>query len=829
MAGDSLEQKADALRAVIEASPLAIVALDRGGIVRMWNPGAEALYGWTRQEVVGHPMPNVPQDRADEFQAIFQAQLKGRQHHGVELRRQRKDGQMVDVNLWTAPLKDARGRASGMMAIYVDITERKRSEEELRRAHEELECRVRERTAELSEKNASLRKNQEMLRLLVDGGNDYAILMLTPEGNVMSWNGGAEQITGYSADEIIGSPFSRFYPESDVQVGKPGRELSRAAEQGRFEEEGWRIRKDGSRFFANVVTTALYEEQGGIHGFVKVMRDITERMRAQEERERLVRAIDAQRRLFQMVIEHAPAGIAVFDGKSLRVKWSNPTYRERLDEPGRSRDLTGLRIHDILPAGERDRIVEIYRKVAATKQPYFDPELQLQGFSRGATYWRCSVLPLVTDEEEPPDLMTLLTDITDQVTARKKVEELAAQLTEERRALASANQELEVRNREVERANRLKSEFLASVSHELRTPLNAIIGFSELLEEQSVKSGEARQQRQVGHILRGARHLMALINDILDLSKIEAGRMELHVESFLAEAALAEVSATIRAMSSAKQIGLEMVVGPGLVVRADRLRFKQILFNLLSNAVKFTPEGGHVAVTAGERDGAVYVTVSDTGIGIAPEEQTAIFSEFYQVGATTRGVREGTGLGLAITRRLVEMHGGSIAVESELQKGSRFTVRLPNQRQQAVVAESAAVPQAAGRASDAAQKTILVADDNPASRQLIRDTLEPSGFVVVEAGDGREALEKLEQTALDLVLLDIQMPVLDGYGALAEIRANPRWKKLPVVAVTAFAMHGDREKALDAGFDSYVSKPVRVAELRAEIDRLLSKPTDPLV
>jgi len=237
--------------------------------------------------------------------------------------------------------------------------------------------------------------------------------------------------------------------------------------------------------------------------------------------------------------------------------------------------------------------------------------------------------------------------------------------------------ELELRNREVERANRLKSEFLASMSHELRTPLHTVIGFSELLAEEIEGPLNEKQKRFINHIHKDSLHLLELINDVLDLSKIEAGRLELHPETFDVAAAIEEVLSTIRPQGLAKSIAIETDFSEPLALHADRLRFKQVLYNLLSNAVKFTPEGGSISVMAAQRDGFLEVSVSDSGIGIPRHEHESVFDKFYQASATTKGVREGTGLGLAITKRLVEEHGGRISVESEPGKGSRFTFTIP--------------------------------------------------------------------------------------------------------------------------------------------------------
>jgi PAS domain S-box-containing protein len=273
----------------------------------------------------------------------------------------------------------------------------------------------------------------------------------------------------------------------------------------------------------------------------------------------------------------------------------------------------------------------------------------------------------------------IIRDISTRRASEQKLREIRELHTQE---LATANAQLELRNREVERANRLKSEFLASMSHELRTPLHTIIGFAELLAEKLEGPLNPKQERFVNHIHRDSLHLLELINDILDLSKIEAGRLEIHPLLFDFEAALGEVLATVRHQAMAKSIALETHGVPALEIEADRVRVKEMLYNLLSNAVKFTPEQGIIRVQVSARTddsglGQIEVSVADTGIGIPPEEHTSIFDAFHQVGSTTRGIREGTGLGLAITKRLIEQHGGTIWVESAPGHGSRFTFTLP--------------------------------------------------------------------------------------------------------------------------------------------------------
>ena len=282
-------------------------------------------------------------------------------------------------------------------------------------------------------------------------------------------------------------------------------------------------------------------------------------------------------------------------------------------------------------------------------------------------------------------LLVVYYNLDRQMARRKRSEEMIHKFNEELESriaartaeLTTSNRELDLRNLEIQRANRLKSEFMARMSHELRTPMNAIVGFSDLLAEETDGPLTPTHRRFVGRIRDGARHLVALIDDVLDLSKIEAGRLELSPVEFRAPEAVSEVLSVVMPLAEVKELDIRSEVEMGVLVCADRTRFKQILYNLLSNAVKFTPEGGSVWIEAGMEGDRWCFTVGDTGVGIPPEEHVTIFEEFHQVGTTTRGVKEGTGLGLAITKRLVELHGGGIRVESEPGKGSRFTFTLP--------------------------------------------------------------------------------------------------------------------------------------------------------
>lgn len=271
-------------------------------------------------------------------------------------------------------------------------------------------------------------------------------------------------------------------------------------------------------------------------------------------------------------------------------------------------------------------------------------------------------------------VMAIVRDITDRKEVQARIDAVHRQFAAE---LETTNQRLEVQNRELDRANRLKSEFLASMSHELRTPLHTIIGFADLLAEELKGPLNTDQMRFVTHIQHDSRHLLELINDILDLSKIEAGRLDLHPELFNPADAITRTLAGLKAWADSKAIAIAEDLPYDLQITADPVRFKEIISNLVSNAIKFTPEGGRITIECRAQPDHAIFSVTDTGIGIPAAEHQAIFDKFYQLGSTTLGVREGTGLGLAITKRLVEMHGGRISVESAPGAGSRFEFRLP--------------------------------------------------------------------------------------------------------------------------------------------------------
>jgi len=380
----------------------------------------------------------------------------------------------------------------------------------------------------------------------------------------------------------------------------------------------------------------------------------------------------AAARRFSNLLDAAPDGILEIDADGHIVLIN--AEAERIFGYDRS-ELLGRSIELLVPEASRSRHAghcKAYEKCPSTRP--MGSGLDLNGRRKDGTAVPVdiSLSPLMSDKG------LHVTAVIRDITYRKEMEE-QLRVTHERYTaeLTEKNRELQARNREIERANRLKSEFLASMSHELRTPLHTIIGFSELLIEELEGSLNPKQKRFASYIHRDSKQLLDLINDILDLSRIESGRIELNCEHFDIAECVEEVVASVRPSAESKSLSLESLVNTTAPVFADRLRFKDILFNLLSNAVKFTPEQGRISLEVAFRDRELLVLVRDNGIGIAEEEQQAIFDKFHQVGSTTKGIREGIGVGLAITKNLVEMHGGTLSVESEVGRGSQFTFTLP--------------------------------------------------------------------------------------------------------------------------------------------------------
>jgi PAS domain S-box-containing protein len=394
---------------------------------------------------------------------------------------------------------------------------------------------------------------------------------------------------------------------------------------------------------------------------------------------------------------------------------------------------------------------------------------------------------------------------------RRRAEELR------RRAI-----ELELQNRRIQEANRLKSEFLANMSHELRTPLNAIIGFAELLHDGQVPADAPQHREFLGDILTSGRHLLQLINDVLDLAKVEAGKLDFRPETIDVSKVLGEVVSITRTTASAKKIKVECDVDPGVrTVTLDPSRFKQVAYNYVSNALKFTPDGGRVTIRVRpENDQAFRLEVEDTGVGIAASDLGRLFVEFQQLDAGAAKRHQGTGLGLALTRRLVEAQGGTVGVKSGVGAGSVFHAVLPRQAR----ASETPVLSRTSTGSRTGQRTVLVVEDDHDDTDVVVDALVTAGFAVETAASGAQAINACRQRTFDAVTLDLVLPDMTGLDLLAHLRGEPHMRRTPVIVVTVVP-----DAKLVAGFAVHdvLRKPLEPPSLLQALERAGVRPDRP--
>jgi signal transduction histidine kinase/AmiR/NasT family two-component response regulator len=404
----------------------------------------------------------------------------------------------------------------------------------------------------------------------------------------------------------------------------------------------------------------------------------------------------------------------------------------------------------------------------------------------------------------------------------KHRDSLEAEVAARTAELTKVNEQLLASKEAAETANLSKSTFLANMSHELRTPLNAIIGFSDLLLQSEYARVNEKTSKYLRNVSQSGKHLLALINDVLDVAKIEAGKSNFAPAPIDLAKLLRGSFELIRSAAFKNRISLDEDIDDVGIVMADEQRIRQIVYNLLSNACKFTPPEGSVGISLKREDQEAIVTVWDNGIGIRKEDQHLLFGEFQQIESQYNRRFQGTGLGLAITKKLVELHGGRIWVESEAGQGSRFSFSLP-------LARSGIQSYSRLDSTDPRRHTmmvggkVLVVDDDAANRLLAAESLSAAGFEVIDADGGAAALARARDDHPDIILLDLQMPVMDGAEVLARLKDDPSTEAIPVVALTAHAMKGDREAVIMQGFSYYISKPIDVAVFPETIAKIIRK------
>ena len=605
---------------------------------------------------------------------------------------------------------------------------------------------------------------------LVNSVRDYAIFLLDRSGHVASWNPGAERIKGYGAAEIIGEHFSRFYPDEARQHRWPEQQLELAERQGRFEDQGWRIGKDGRRFWADVVITALRDAKGELRGFAKITRDLSER---REREESLRRSEERFRLLIQGVKDYA---IFMVDRDGRVASWNAGAER-----------MTGYSVHEIM-----GRPLSVFYPRDAVEKKWPEQELAMarehgrfedQGArvrKNGTTFWADVVVTPLYDAQ---GALIGYAEVTRDLTDRKRVEAL-------------------------EKAEQQTNEFLAMLAHELRNPLAPISNALHLLARKPPADATEQWVRDV--LQRQTGQMSRLVDDLVDVSRITRSAIALERSPVdLTNVVRSAADASLQWMQGRRHALSLDLPDPELVVLGDEARLVQVVQNLLDNAAKYTPQGGRIDVHARRDNGAAVITVKDNGIGMEPDMLRGAFELFRQGRQALDRADGGLGVGLTLVQRLVAMHGGTVEARSAGPgKGSEFIVRMPE-------AASSAVPATTSeRPPPPRALRVLVVDDNQDAANALRLLLECDGHEVKTASDGIAGLALAREYKPDYLLLDIGLPRLSGYDVAASLRADPEMKPTTLVAITGYGQVHDRVRTAAAGFDYHLTKPVEFPALQ---------------
>jgi PAS domain S-box-containing protein len=806
--------------AIFNSANFSSIATDAKGVIQIFNVGAERMLGYSAAEVMNKITPadiSDPQELITRAKALsvelgtpitpgFDA-LVFKASRGIEdiyeLTYVRKDNSRFGAVVSVTALRDEQGAIIGYLLIGTDNTARQKAE-------------------------AALVKAGALQSAIFNSAN-FSSIATDAKGVIQIFNVGAERMLGYAATDVMNkiTPADISDPEEmvvraralSVELGTsitPGFEaLVFKASRG-IEDiyELTYIRKDRSRFPAVVSVTALRDAQSSIIGYLLIGTDNTARKQMEEERTRLDQRLRDQHFYTRSLIESNIDALMTTDPRGVITDVNKQTEA-----------LTGC---------TRDELIG-----APFKNYFTDPGRAEAGINRVLTESKVTNYELTARARD--GTLTVVsynaTTFHDRDRRLQGVFAAARDVTE----LKRFEQTLHQKNVELEDASRMKSEFLANMSHELRTPLNAIIGFSEVLKDGMLGEMTERQRGFIGDIFGSGNHLLALINDILDLSKVEAGMMTLDLEPVQISTLFSNSLSIVREKAATRHIQLEIEAAQELgSILADARKVKQIVYNLLSNAVKFSVDGGRVTLraarvprsTVGQLSSRwagrgfpftgngfsefLEVTVSDTGIGISPQGLEMLFKPFSQIDGRLARKFEGSGLGLAMVKLLAELHGGTVAVESAVGEGSCFTVWLPL-RNEDVALEPAQAPAHSGPDAPEQSRTALLVEDDFNAAALIAMQLEAQGFKVLRAASAEVALALAQAQPLSLITLDIMLPEMDGWEFLRRIKSLPALASIPVVIISIVA---DRRKGFALGAAVVMQKPISRQELYETLARL---------
>jgi len=615
-------------------------------------------------------------------------------------------------------------------------------------------------------------------RLMIDAITDYAIFFLDPGGIVLSWNAGARQVQGYEPHEVIGSHFSVFYPPDLLDKNWPRHELEVAARTGQYQEEGWRVRKDGTRFWASVVITRLTGPDGKLRGFSKITRDLSSRQKQDE----LLRASEER---FRLIVDGVKDyAIFMLDPHGYVMSWNTGAKATKGYE---AHEIIGKHFSTFYPAevaatGFPDEELKTAREVGR----FEDEGWRLR--KDGSRFWASVIITALFDE------------------------------TGRHRGFAKVTRDLTERRRisTLEDEGRRITTFLAMLGHELRNPLTPISNAVAIMERLGPAADAGTLARMSSIIGRQLKQITRLVDDLLDVGRITSGKIHLESKPVRLSDVIDESIEMLRPSADAKRHTLVFHPPSGDPwITGDRARMIQVVCNLLNNAIKFTPDGGLIGVRLREVGAHAEVGVEDNGPGIAPAALPQVFMLFAQGEQEISRPQGGLGLGLTLVQQLVTLHGGDVSAFSKGMpgEGAEFVIRLPR---------VAAPPEKKRNEGTGDRKMVLVVDDNRDAAETMSLLIESLGYLSRTAADGPSALEAIKVEQPDLVLLDIGLPGFSGVEVARRVR-----REVPhpptLVAVTGYGQASDRDASLEAGFYAHLTKPVDAQQLEGLLARLLGK------
>ncbi len=752
------------LSQAVEQSSSSVVITDLAGDIEYANPKFTEVTGYTLEEALGqNPRVLKGGSQPKEFYTNLWATIaSGREWHG-EFCNRKKNGELYWESASISPIRDASGEITHYVAIKDDITERRRIEQEV------------------AEQKQLLENTLESLThpFYVIDAEDYSIKIANSAARALGASG---ESTCHALTHKSDTPCNTSLhtcPLAEIKKTKQPVTVEHIHDDA-----------DGNPRYMEVNGYPIFDDDGNVVQMIEYSIDITDRKEAEEQ-------LRQNEERIRSMVENIPGVVyrcltqdpwtMLFISDEIENLSGYPAADFLGENPKRT-------FASIMHEDDRESTAENTRKAIDGGHSYTNDYRVIS--RNGDVHWTFARGKAVYDDDgNALYLDGTIFDITD-----KKIMEI--QVEEAKDAAESAN--------------RAKSTFLANMSHELRTPMNAIIGYSEMLAEDAEDDGHDEMIPDLEKINAAGKHLLALINDILDLSKIEAGRVDLFLETFDLRQMLDEAVATVMPLITKNDNRMATDFADNLgMVRLDLTKLRQALFNLLSNAAKFTKDGTITLTAAKElRDGAEWLTlsVSDTGIGIREDKLETVFEEFSQADDSTTRDYGGTGLGLPISRRFCQMMGGDITVTSKIGKGTTFTIELPTQvdvLEGATAADRPEQPEA--KEVLPGVRLILVVDDDPDSRELVQRTLESEGFSVVTAASGEEGLELARELKPSLITLDVLMPSMDGWSVLQEVKADPELEHIPVMMIS---IAGDKELGYTLGAVECLTKPVDRDKLR---------------